>query len=710
MQITGRRAGCRGQGCAGWRQRRAVLSGDRGRAAPGRRRCRSPATDRAARGQGRAGWRPRRAVLSGHRGRAVPRSKVMQGSGSRSGCPWSRVCRMAPASGRAQWRSRASGARSKAMQVTSSRSGGSSWSRSRKAPTRRTGYQRRAVLGGDRGRAAPGRRRCRAAAGDRVARGQGCPDWRQPRAVLSGHRHQANAIQISVAIAGERCQGRRRCRAAAGDRVARGQGCAGWRSLRAVLNRRPISRFCVVSIEEGSRKANRLPASGRDRWPSAPGEGDADLSGHRGRAVPRRTRCRSPAADRVCPWSRVCRMAPASGRAQWRSRASAAKVEGDAGQRQAIGLPVVKGVSDGARFGPCSIVARSGGSSWSRLRKAPTRRTGYQRRAVLGGHRHQANAMQITGSRSGCPWSRVCRLAPASGRARWRSRASGARSNAMQITGSRSGCPWSRVCRLAPASGRARWPSAPGERDSDLSGHRGRAVARSKAMQGSGRRSGCPWSRVSRLAPASGRAQWPSRASGAKVEGDAGQRQAIGLPVVKSVPTGASVGPCSIVARSGGSSWSRLRKAPARRTGCQRRAVLVGHRRQAKAMQITGSRSGCPWSRVCRLAPASGRAQWPSAPGERDSDLSGHRGRAVPRRTRCRSPAADRVARGQECAGWRPRRAVLSGDRGQALPRSKAMQGSGRRSGCPWSRACRMAPASGRAQSSPDQPVLRGLD
>jgi hypothetical protein len=48
-------------------------------------------------------------------------------------------------------------------------------------------------------------------------------------------------------------------------------------------------------------------------------------------------------------------MAPASGRAQWRSRASGAKVEGDAGQRQAIGLPVVKGVPDGARVGPCSV-------------------------------------------------------------------------------------------------------------------------------------------------------------------------------------------------------------------------------------------------------------------------------------------------------------------------------------------------------------------
>jgi hypothetical protein len=333
----------------------------------------------------------------------------------------------------------------------------------------------------------------------------------------------------------------------------RGQGCAGWRQRRALLNRRPIGRFFVVSIEEGSRKANRLPASGRARWPSAPGERDAD-------------------------------------------------------HRQPIGLPVVKGVSDGARFGPCSIVARSGGSSWSRLRKAPTRRTGYQRRAVLGGHRHQANAMQITGSRSGCPWSRVCRLAPASGRARWRSRASGARSNAMQITGSRSGCPWSRVCRLAPASGRARWPSAPGERDSDLSGHRGRAVARSKVMQGSGRRSGCPWSRVCRMAPASGRAQWPS------APGE----------------------------RDSDLSGDRWRAVP-----------------RSKVMQGSGRRSGCPWSRVCRLAPASGRAQWPSR---------------------------------------------ASGSQ------ANAMQITGSRSGCPWSRVCRMAPASGRAQSSPDQPVLRGLD
>jgi hypothetical protein len=196
----------------------------------------------------------------------------------------------------------------------------------------------------------------------------------------------------------------------------------------------------------------------------------------------------------------------------------------------------------------------------------------------------------------------------------------------MQITGSRSGCPWSRVCRLAPASGRARWPSAPGERDSDLSGHRGRAVARSKVMQGSGRRSGCPWSRVCRMAPASGRAQWPS------APGE----------------------------RDSDLSGDRWRAVP-----------------RSKVMQGSGSRSGCPWSRVCRLAPASGRAQWPSAPGERDSDLSGHRGRAVPRRTRCRSPAADRVARGQGCAGWRPLRAVLVGHWRQA----KAMQGSGSRQG-----------------------------
>jgi hypothetical protein len=357
-----------------------------------------------------------------------------------------------------------------------------------------------------------------------------------------------------------------------------------------------------------------------------------------------------------CLWSRVCRMAPASGLAQWPSRASGAKVEGDAGQRQAIGLPVVKSVPTGASVGPCSIVARSGGSSWSRLRKAPARRTGCQRRAAIGGHRRQAKAMQISvaiagerfpGERdadhrqaSGLPWSRVCRMAPASGRAQWRSRASGARSKAMQITGNRSGCPWSRACRMAPASGRA---------------------------------------------------QWPSRASGAKVEGDAGQRQPIGLPVVKGVPDGARFGPCSVAIagercqvegdaghkqpigrffvvsiKEGSHKANRLPASGRARW----RSRASGTR--SKAMQGSGRRSGCPWSRVSRLAPASGRAQWPSAPGERDSDLSG--------------------------------------DRGRAVPRSKAMQGSGRRSGCPWSRVCRMALASGRAQSSPDQPVLRGLD
>jgi hypothetical protein len=268
-----------------------------------------------------------------------------------------------------------------------------------------------------------------------------------------------------------------------------------------------------------------------------------------------------------CPWSRVSRLAPASGRAQWPSRASGAKVEGDAGQRQAIGLPVVKSVPTGASVGPCSIVARSGGSSWSRLRKAPARRTGCQRRAVLVGHRRQAKAMQISvaiagerfpGERdadhrqaSGLPWSRVCRMAPASGRAQWRSRASGARSKAMQVTSSRSGgSSWSRS-RKAPTR---------------RTGYQRRAV----------------------------------------LGGDRHQANAM------RVPDGARFGPCSIVARSGGSSWSRLRKAPTRRTGYQRRAVLGGHRHQANAMQITGSRSGCPWSRVCRMAPASGRAQWRS--------------------------------------------------------------------------------------------------
>jgi hypothetical protein len=55
------------------------------------------------------------------------------------------------------------------------------------------------------------------------------------------------------------------------------------------------------------------------------------------------------------PWSRVCRMAPASGRAQWRSRGERRQVEGDADHRQPIGLPVVKGVPDGARVGPRSV-------------------------------------------------------------------------------------------------------------------------------------------------------------------------------------------------------------------------------------------------------------------------------------------------------------------------------------------------------------------
>jgi hypothetical protein len=490
-----------------------------------------------------------------------------------SGLPWSRVCRMAPASGLAQ-----------------------------SSPDR-------AVLRG--------------------------LDWGR----LPKGEQAASVGPCSVAIGTRRT----RCRSPAADRVARGQGCVGWRPLRALLNRRPIGRFFVVSIEEGSHKANRLPASGRARWPSAPGERDADHRQPIGlpvvKSVPAGAsvgpcsvaiageRCQVerdadhrqpiglpvvkgvPAGARFGPCSVAIGTRRTRFRSQWPSRASGGKVEGDAGQRQAIGLPVVKGVPDGARVGPCSIVARSGGSSWSRLRKAPARRTGCQRRAVLGGHRRQ-------------------------------------------------------------------------------------------------------------------------------VKGDADHRQPIGLPVVKGVSDGARVGPCSIVARSGGSSWSRLRKAPARRTGCQLRAVLGGHRHQANAMQITGSRSGCPWSRVCRMAPAAGRAQWRSrASGAKVEGDAGQRqaiglpvvkgvpdgarfgacsvaiaGERCQGRRRCRSPAADRAARGQGRAGWRPRRAVLSGHRGRAVPRSKAMQGSGSRSGCPWSRVCRMALASGRAQSSPDQPVLRGLD
>jgi hypothetical protein len=150
-----------------------------------------------------------------------------------------------------------------------------------------------------------------------------------------------------MAPASGRAQWRSRASAAkvegdAGQRqaigVVRGQGCAGWRPRRAVLNRRPIGRFFVVSIEEGSRKANRLPASGRARWPSAPGEGDADHRQPIGLLVVKGV----PDGARVGP----CSVAIAGERCQ---------VEGDADHRQPIGLPVVKGVPDGARFGPCSV-------------------------------------------------------------------------------------------------------------------------------------------------------------------------------------------------------------------------------------------------------------------------------------------------------------------------------------------------------------------
>jgi hypothetical protein len=426
----------------------------------------------------------------------------MQGSGRRSGCPWSRVCRMAPASGRAQWRSRASGTRSKAMQGSGRRSG-CPWSRvSRLAPASGRAQwpsapgERDSDLSGDRGRAVP---RSKAMHGQRQAIGlpvvKGVPDgasvgpcsivarsaglcvvsieegsrkanrlpasgrarWpsapgerdadhRQPIGlpVVKSVPDGAGGGPCSVAIAGERCQGRRRCRAAAGDRVARGQGCAGWRPLRGVL------------------------------------------SGDRGRAVPRSKAMQITGSRSGCPWSRACRMAPASGRAQWPSRASGAKVEGDAGQRQPIGLPVVKGVPDGARFGPCSIVARSAGSAWSRLRKAPARRTGYQRRAAIGGHRRQAKAMQIS----------------------------------VAIAGERF----------------------PGERDADHRQPIGLPVV--KGVPAGARFGPCSVAIGTRRTRF--RSQWPSRASGGKVEGDAGQRQAIGLPVVKGVPDGARVGPCSV--------------------------------------------------------------------------------------------------------------------------------------------------------------------
>jgi hypothetical protein len=68
-----------------------------------------------------------------------------------------------------------------------------------------------------------------------------------------------------------------------------------------------------------------------------------------------------------------------------------------------------------------------------------------------------------------------------------------------------------------------------------------------------------------------------------QVEGDADHRQPIGLPVVKGVPDGARVGPRSVAIAG--------ERFPGERDADHRQAI------------------GLPWSRVCRMAPASGRAQ-----------------------------------------------------------------------------------------------------
>ncbi len=131
--------------------------------------------------------------------------------------------------------------------------------------------------------AVPGRRRCRAAAGNRAALVKGVPAgasvWLCSVAIAGEQCPRAKAIQITDSRNTVSCIDNRQTRQTRQTQLAkycsgrtgcRGQGRAGWRRRRAVLDHRPIVRFFVVSIEEGYRKASRLPVSGRARWRAVP--------------------------------------------------------------------------------------------------------------------------------------------------------------------------------------------------------------------------------------------------------------------------------------------------------------------------------------------------------------------------------------------------------------------------------------------------------
>jgi hypothetical protein len=319
------------------------------------------------------------------------RSKARQHPGSRSGGPWS---------GRGVGGLASRGCRRRGSCWRCSNTGSSSvssFSRSVKPAMERRRRPYRAVPGGDRRQAVPGRRRGSAPAADR-----GCRDWSRCR--LAGRHRLQTCARVAAGVAragsarspavlpglcpldrrslprGDHSASVEQCRVAIAGKRRQVEGEAAHRLPVGVAGLVVVSACRQASVADVCQGCRRRGPCWRD-----------SITGSSAGSSP--SRLVQPATRRR---RRQCRAVPGGDRRQ------AGQVESEAVHR----LPVGRAVAGQGRVagkprlpwpGQCwrdSITDSSAGSSSSRLMQPATRRLRRQCRAVPGGDRRQAGQVE----------------------------------------------------------------------------------------------------------------------------------------------------------------------------------------------------------------------------------------------------------------------------------------------------------------------------